>query len=688
MTRLLPTLTTLTALAALIACDARVDYEDPKQDPDDSAAPEDTGGSGDDTGVTEDDTGDDTGGVDDTGEVQPEEGPWSEVLDAELLEVGGPPLVLLWDLDSHGSTVVGLDGQAAWVSTDDGLSWTRSVPEAGFGYQARSVAVTAEGIFVATWYDGVWWSGDAGGSWTDITGSLRLTTPALASDGESIYAVGTDGVAAWTGGDWDARTAPFPFPSGMIVDGETLYLGQSWVDDLYVSEDGGRTWSVRNADAAATFYQSALSDQGWLLGMNTQGDVRRSTDGGRTFIDLGPAPTGAEALFVHEGDLYARVRQDGVWVSHDDGQSWSVINDGLPEGYARWIYDMIATDSGALLIGTQSSGAWRSDDGETWGASSQGMGGGTPGGLSFHDGVLVGAFGLDQLWSYEAEVGWTQFGDRMANAQINRVLSDGDAIVISTSYDGAWTSADGSAWTRATGLPEFNGTAGPQVIPASGLAAGGEAMFMALPLEIEGSSYGGGPQIPVGGGVARSLDGGQSWTWMTAGMTASGVNDWGDRYYPSATAVGAWADVQLLGTSTNGVLRSADGGQSWLATVGLPSYATVTGLTRAQGVLYASVTDYASDGSGVWRSTDGGASWEMSSEGLGGTIAGLTAADGVVFALVTDDAAGVYRFDGETWEVLAEAPSGMTLTGPLVVEGEGMFVGTYAQGVLQVAPVE
>jgi len=150
-----------------------------------------------------------------------------------------------------------------------------------------------------------------------------------------------------------------------------------------------------------------------------------------------------------------------------------------------------------------------------------------------------------------------------------------------------------------------------------------------------GGGWGNTPrESPSQAGIFRTVDGGQHWAPVDAGLTnldgtiSSVVNGlWLDQLHPATV---------LASTEFGGTFRSTDGGDSW---------ANVD-RTEATQFAQAGTTLYLASRKGVLRSTDDGATWKLSLP-IGSGATTVVTANG---ALVAGSAAGdVYAFAAGAW---------------------------------------
>ena len=149
----------------------------------------------------------------------------------------------------------------------------------------------------------------------------------------------------------------------------------------------------------------------------------------------------------------------------------------------------------------------------------------------------------------------------------------------------------------------------------------------------------GGSDLLVGasGSLARSLEGGESWS-----------------YFPALAVFGVTTDPlearSAFAATRQGILKTEDGGLHWAdASSGLSrTFALSIAASPAEhGVLYA-----ATAGRGVFKSTDGGARWRLSARELDRTLVRCVAVDAAEPATVyagIDGGVLVSRDAGATW---------------------------------------
>jgi photosystem II stability/assembly factor-like uncharacterized protein len=124
-------------------------------------------------------------------------------------------------------------------------------------------------------------------------------------------------------------THPSPTVSSMLAIEDAALIGTDV--GLFRSQDSGKTWSPTTADFLAL---SLLADGAKILAGANLGGIHVSTDGGEHWepanTGLPSATTGVYSLASSGARLFAGTDK-GVFVSDNDGASWSASNDGIDD---------------------------------------------------------------------------------------------------------------------------------------------------------------------------------------------------------------------------------------------------------------------------------------------------------------------------------------------------------------------
>ena len=175
-------------------------------------------------------------------------------------------------------------------------------------------------------------------TWKDITipGQGSVSESRVSLDGSKLFVlrknlsgVGVNLlVSADDGASWSTFAAP-EGANGLLVssDGSRLVVkGKYGENAIYVSTDGGRTWTKRNQFVADTA-RVLMSPDGFTLAMcgsvtSHTDPISVSTDGGDTWV-----PKGGECPdYVFSGGKMTRRNSDGTLrQSTDYGMTWSIV---------------------------------------------------------------------------------------------------------------------------------------------------------------------------------------------------------------------------------------------------------------------------------------------------------------------------------------------------------------------------
>lgn len=247
---------------------------------------------------------------------------------------------------------------------------------------------------------------------------------------------------------------------------------------------------------------------------------------------------------------------------------WTEIGPGNVGGRlnAVWIDPANARH---LVAGSASGGLWQSnDDGSSWSAVSE-----------FPGALTIGAI------------------TSLPNGTL--LVGTGDAFT--AGGDGIFSSSDaGASWTpQAATAPRSAGSFWELI---NSLAVSNGAILAAT-----------GPQGGGNGGIARSTDGGTSWTrvWTGSGTGAARGSSMDVAVDPNN------GDDAVADDENGGVIFSTDGGQTWMPGSGLPdtphARVSVAFDPSVRGSVYALVDNNngARPSGQVYHSTDGGSTWSL-----------------------------------------------------------------------------
>jgi BNR/Asp-box repeat protein len=163
---------------------------------------------------------------------------------------------------------------------------------------------------------------------------------------------------------------------------ETLYAATGDAIARLDRSDGGWTAQLFLTGSGAQCLAVDPAEPGTIYAGLRESGVRRTTDGGRTWVDCGLPQLGVFSLAVSaaDGAVYAGTEPSALYRSDDGGESWRELESllELPSrptwsfpprpwtSHVRWIAPS-PHEADVLLVGIELGGLMRSTDGgETW----------------------------------------------------------------------------------------------------------------------------------------------------------------------------------------------------------------------------------------------------------------------------------------------------------------------------------
>ena len=258
---------------------------------------------------------------------------------------------------------------------------------------------------------------------------------------------------------------------------------------------------------------------------------------------------GVRSMTTHNGNLYVVSYPSGIFMTDDDGATWTPMNTGLPETDGSIYAESVGSNGTWLFAGT-TSGIYRSnDDGATWTLANGSlvandnvhankwlMSGTTT--LTIFAGMISQGGGIYRTGNNGSS--WLQGGNGLSSnmtvyqvANINNQLyaATSAGIYRSTDNSQSWTAVTGSAFstyavqgdaTRMVCLSDFGwrwsingGTSWTDYLGEPAPSSASQLiLYDGKYFAISGT---------MGSGVYRSLDGGVTWTPYNGGLGAVDV---------------------------------------------------------------------------------------------------------------------------------------------------------------------
>ncbi len=537
----------------------------------------------------------------------------------------------------------------ALAATGSGVQaqWTRtSGPEGGY---VRSIAVDGEKVYAEFW--NTWFHHYDGTSW--IKGTNPITDQLFVAGSSLLGNKFNGNVVRSTdkGGTWGPLSGNAP-DNVLATDNGKVY--GSRMDTVLVSGDEGATWSVAGDLPLDGAMADVLGAHGDTLLASSIAMFRnfRSTDGGKTWAELKIDSAGLfpAASFLRSGNtFYAWFHTQGVYRSDDGGITWQGVNQGFETLGGNYPAITSMAVAGDTLWASTTTEVFRFD-GTSWKKFDAGyleMGRFAGEGHNLYCGSNAGVF-----HSTDLGVTWNSLNSGLIATYISAFGMAGNAL-LSNSMNGIHRTTDGgTTWSKVS------------QINAEQFLTSGDMLY------VRSKSY-------TGLGIYRSADSGLSWTPSNDGISES-LHHLTAMAGADQTLLAGFYDVSNFhGTSRwehGGIARSSDGGRSWTAgNTGLP----------VQDNTPVPVIDLATDGSsflastlrGLYRSTNGGASWNRSQNGLPAQLPyrGVLAHNEGSYYIAVERTIYHSTDGGESWEDYGQGLDSTVIVQSFSVAGNRVF---------------
>jgi hypothetical protein len=337
--------------------------------------------------------------------------------------------------------LAGVDYDGMFVSTDNGLTWT--VSNNGLT-NVNVVALVSVGtdLYAGTGL-GVYSSPDNGVTWKAANSGLTsMVLEALGAapnqtGGTNLYAAPSSGMflSSDNGASWSALTSA---PAGISVKsfaslGTTVFAGAdkggaNTVFGIYMTNDNGATWSPVGSGS----------------GIDTEGI---------NAFALAPAAAGGQTMFAGTGG-------GGVFRSSNNGLSWSAVNNGLvavvppyAQSQANIVLSLaVSTTSGGsteIIAGTEEGLFISANNGDSWTVANNGLGtyplvtalavaANGSGGNNFFAALGGGPLFNGVFVSTNNGATWKSVTAGLPNTWVNALCVRGNVLFAGTDGSGVW----------------------------------------------------------------------------------------------------------------------------------------------------------------------------------------------------------------------------------------------------------
>jgi len=266
-----------------------------------------------------------------------------------------------------------------WKSTDDGRTWhTTQLNFAEVRAVACSPSYATDGRVYAATNGGVFLSEDRGETWRGVSEGLDVidvTDLAPGAGAELWIATAGGGVyySASATGPWEQRSTGLRSLYVTALEwlgtegGKTYLLAGTWGSGLFVSTNGGSSWTVPTIGPDTPLIRDIASATGYagqrVSFAGTTAGAFRSVDRGSTWEFTGLLGRDIRGIVPHPAyasrpNLYMGTNLDGVFRSTNGGLTWNPLNEGLANRQIRGLA-LGATTTDVVLFAATAGGVWR-----------------------------------------------------------------------------------------------------------------------------------------------------------------------------------------------------------------------------------------------------------------------------------------------------------------------------------------
>jgi photosystem II stability/assembly factor-like uncharacterized protein len=488
-------------------------------------------------------------------------------------------------------------------------------------------------IFLVSYsgYDNrIYRSSDNGQHWTRIVKTFEARCLAIDSS-SNLYAVSGSNVyrSSDNGSNWvrcfsglegtDIRSIAFR------SDGY-LFAGTA-TGGIYISSDRGDHWTnIFTGTGTGIINCMTFNPSGHIYAGTELAGVFRSSDNGVHWVqrNTGLINLCIFTIALHtDGALYSGTIGGGgsVFKSTDNGDSWSLLNSSWGQyGVAQ----ILCNSSGHIFAASGSgSGVWRSTDGGvTWTLPKTGFTNGYATCLEINslEGIFTGTYG-GVFYSEDGGGSWLEINNGIMNTNISSMTISHDGDIFAGNSMWASTvfrySCETNSWNQSLFSP-----------PVYALIAHPQ----------ENRLFAGGDETHI------SFDNGTSWT------QAASLNR-------IVTMIVIPPETLFAGTRYDGLHRSTDNGNSWLAKDNGISSVFITALGMIDSQMHVTLFAGTAD-AGIFRSTNNGDTWTTINAGLTNLhICSIFSPDDSTILIGTESNSYKSTNKGTTWSQISSAPS-------------------------------
>lgn len=274
----------------------------------------------------------------------------------------------VYSIAVSGKNIFAADyGNGVFFSINMGDNWTAMNNGMTSNHGARALVISGTNIFAGI-YDqgGVFLSSDNANNWTDASNGITdKQINSFAVMGRDIFVATRGGVflSSDSGANWTSAGLANLYAEDLLVKGTAIFASAGATGgSIYLSNDKGANWTdvgINGLPLAGSSINAIILKGSTIYAGIYQHGVFMSADDGAswTAINNGLTDLGLTTMFCDGTNLFAGTWEGGVFVSCDNGASWTAFNDGLT---FKKIYSFGLCENN-LFAGTYGGGIWKAD---------------------------------------------------------------------------------------------------------------------------------------------------------------------------------------------------------------------------------------------------------------------------------------------------------------------------------------
>ena len=352
------------------------------------------------------------------------------------------------------SLYVGTNCGGIFLSTDFGTNWTSmNNGLSGLGLCIYKLHRKGNYMFTAT-ASGVFRSLDNGNTWlptpiTSLSTDLSSNTTYIFAAASYGYKRSSNNGASWVNINLPINNLPC---ISIQASGSNVYAGT--YGGFYRSSNNGSSWSVTNEGLNTSWCRSMTENDSYFF-TGTYGGLFKTLDAGENWIKINTGlPTiGATAIASNNSTLFASFPGYGVYISQNNGESWSPMNNGLTSSTncleANGIYTYAGTSNGVFRSSNNSN---------TWVQINTGLSDLGIRNIAVSGSKLLVATNSGVFVSFNNGDSWTLSNNGLTNTNINAVAIINTTTFAATNGGGIFRSSNnGANWISVSnGFPGNN----------------------------------------------------------------------------------------------------------------------------------------------------------------------------------------------------------------------------------------